>query len=277
MLNDTNQFVRNFDNLKILVKFAKLSKTTVMSGHNKWSTIKRKKGALDAKRSKEFSRIIKEITVAVKESGADPEGNPRLRLAINNAKGVNMPKENILRAISKAEKDPENLQELTFEGYGPGGIAIFIECLTDNNNRTISAVRSTLTKKGGNLGTNGSLSFLFSRKGVFTIAKDKINMDVVELDLIDAGAQNIEDNGDFYVVTTEMEDFGRMNKKLEELNIEVENASLQRIPNDFKNVDKETALKFLKLVDELEDNEDVQNVYHNLELTDEVMAAMDND
>ncbi|HRU86644.1 MAG TPA: YebC/PmpR family DNA-binding transcriptional regulator, partial [Tenuifilum sp.] len=174
-------------------------------------------------------------------------------------------------------KDPENLQELTFEGYGPGGIAIFIECLTDNNNRTISAVRSTLTKKGGNLGTNGSLAFLFSRKGIFTIAKDKINLDEVELDLIDAGAQNIDDNGDFYVVTTEMEDFGRMNKKLEELKIEVENASLQRIPNDFKSVDKDTAMKFLKLVEELEDNDDVQQVYHNLELTDEVMAAMDNE
>ena len=121
-----------------------------MSGHNKWSTIKRKKGALDAKRSKEFSRIIKEISVAVKEGGADPEGNPRLRLAINNAKGVNMPKENIIRAISKAEKDPENLQELTFEGYGPGGIAIFIECLTDNNKRQVFAV--VKMKDNGNTG-----------------------------------------------------------------------------------------------------------------------------
>ncbi|HNT42574.1 MAG TPA: YebC/PmpR family DNA-binding transcriptional regulator, partial [Tenuifilaceae bacterium] len=183
-----------------------------MSGHNKWSTIKRKKGALDAKRSKEFSRIIKEITVAVKESGSDPDGNPRLRLAINNAKGVNMPKDNIMRAISKAEKDPENFHELTFEGYGPGGIALFIECLTDNNNRTVSAIRSILTKRGGSLGTNGSLSFLFDRKGIFTIAKDKLKLDEVELDLIDAGAQSIDDNGDFYVVTTEMEDFGRMNK-----------------------------------------------------------------
>lgn len=248
-----------------------------MSGHNKWSTIKRKKGALDAKRSKEFSRIIKEITVAVKESGSDPDGNPRLRLAINNAKGVNMPKDNIMRAISKAEKDPENFHELTFEGYGPGGIALFIECLTDNNNRTVSAIRSILTKRGGSLGTNGSLSFLFDRKGIFTIAKEKLKLDEVELDLIDAGAQSIDDNGDFYVVTTEMEDFGRMNKKLEELNVEVENASLQRIPNDYKTLDKDSSLRFLKLIDELEDNDDVQNVYHNLEMTDEVMAAMENE
>ncbi len=248
-----------------------------MSGHNKWSTIKRKKGALDAKRSKAFSRIIKEITVAVKEAGGDPDGNPRLRMAINNAKGVNMPKDNISRAISKAEKDPDNLAELTFEGYGPGGIAIFIECLTDNNNRTISAIRSTITKKGGSLGTNGSLAFLFDRKGIFTIKKETAKLEDIELDLIDSGAQDIDDNGDAYVVTTAMEDFGRMNKKLEELKVEVENASLQRIPNDYKVTDTSTALKLLRLVDEIEDNDDVQSVYHNLELTDEVVAAMDND
>ena len=143
--------------------------------------------------------------------------------------------------------------------------------------RTVSAIRSILTKRGGSLGTNGSLSFLFDRKGIFTIAKDKLKLDEVELDLIDAGAQSIDDNGDFYVVTTEMEDFGRMNKKLEELNVEVENASLQRIPNDYKTLDKDSSLRFLKLIDELEDNDDVQNVYHNLEMTDEVVAAMENE
>ncbi len=248
-----------------------------MSGHNKWSTIKRKKGALDAKRSQAFSRIIKEITVAVKESGGDPDGNPRLRMAINNAKGVNMPKDNIQRAIAKAEKDPDNLMELTFEGYGPGGVALFIECLTDNNNRTVSAIRTILTKKGGSLGTNGSLAFIFERKGIFTIKKEKVNLDDIELDLIDSGAQNIEDNGESYIVTTALEDFGRMNKKLEELKVEVENASLQRIPNDYKTTDTSTALKLLRIVDDIEDNDDVQSVYHNLEITDEVMAAMEND
>lgn len=248
-----------------------------MSGHNKWSTIKRKKGALDSKRSKIFSRITKEITVAVKEGGPDPEGNARLRLAINNAKGENMPKDNIQRAISKAEKDPNSFHEITFEGYGPGGIAIILECLTDNNNRTISAVRSQFTKKGGTLGTNGSLDFLFERKGIFTIQKDKINMDEVELDLIDAGAQNIESTDESYIVTTAKEDFGKMNKKMEELKIEVENAALQRIPNDYKSLDKSTALKLLKLVDDFEENEDVQNVYHNLEVTDEIAEAMDSE
>lgn len=247
-----------------------------MSGHNKWSTIKRKKGAIDSKRSKIFSRITKEITVAVKEGGPDPEGNARLRLAINNAKGENMPKDNILRAISKAEKDPDSFHEITFEGYGPGGIAIVLECLTDNNNRTISAVRSQFSKKGGTLGTNGSLDFMFVRKGIFTIRKDKINLDDVELDLIDAGAQNIELTEEFCIVTTAMEDFGKMNRKMEELKIEVENAALQRIPNDLKSVDKSTAIKLLRLVDEFEDNEDVQNVYHNLDVTDEVVAAMEN-
>jgi len=246
-----------------------------MSGHNKWSTIKRKKGAIDSKRSKIFSRITKEITVAVKEGGADSEGNARLRLAINNAKGVNMPKDNITRAITKAVKDPDNFHELTFEGYGPGGVAIFIECLTDNNNRTVSTIRSIFSKRGGTLGTNGSLTFIFDRKGVFTIQKDKLNLDEVELDLIDAGAQNIELNDDAYNVTTAMEDFGRMNKKLEELKIEVENAALQRIPNDFKSSDKSTALRVLKLVDEFEENEDVQNVFNNLDITDEIMEAME--
>jgi len=246
-----------------------------MSGHNKWSTIKRKKGAIDSKRSKAFSRITKEITIAVKEGGPDPEGNARLRLAINNAKGVNMPKDNIMRAINKAEKDPDNFHEITFEGYGPGGIALFLECLSDNNNRTVSAIRSLFSKKGGTLGTNGSLTFLFERKGIFTVQKAKINLEDVELDLIDAGAQDIDVTEETYVVTSALEDFGKMQKKFEELKVEVENAELQRIPNDYKSLDISTAIKVLRLVDEFEENEDVQSVYHNLDITDEIMAAME--
>lgn len=246
-----------------------------MSGHSKWSTIKRKKGALDAKRSKMFSRITKEISVAVKEGGSDPEGNPRLRVAINNAKGVNMPKDNIQRAISKAEKDGNALQEMTFEGYGPEGVPIFVECLTDNNNRTISAIRSIFTKRGGSLGTNGSLSFMFDRKGVFTIPKGHIDQEELELELIDAGAEDIEVNEDTIVVYTPMADFGRMQKKLDELGIEAENASLQRIPTDYKTLEPQMAMKVLRLIDEFEDNDDVQNVYHNIEMTDELMKAME--
>lgn len=247
-----------------------------MSGHSKWSKIKRAKGANDAKRSKMFSRIVKEITVAVKESGSDPESNPRLRLAINNAKGVNMPKDNIERAISKADKDGANLEPLTFEGYAPNGIAVYVDCLTDNKNRTVSKVRAIFTKYGGNLGTNGSLTFLFDTKGVFSVpVTDKINIEELELELIDAGAENIEEDEGMLTITAAKEDFGNVQKKLDALGIAVESAGLQRIPNDTKVLDPGAALKVLKLVDAFEEDDDVQDVYHNLELTDEVAEAME--
>ena len=245
-----------------------------MSGHSKWSTIKRKKGALDAKRSKLFSRIVKEIQIAVKEGGPDPEANPRLRLAINNAKGVNMPKDNIERAISKAGSEGDNLTEVTFEGYGPSGIAIFIECLTDNNQRTVSQVRSVFNKRGGNLGTNGSLSFLFERKGIFTIKKGDFDLEEFELEVIDAGAEEVEFIDDQIIITTAMEDFGSMQKKLEELGVEAENAELRRIPNDTKALSVEDAKKVLTMIDAFEELDDVQNVYHNLEMTDDLAKAL---
>jgi YebC/PmpR family DNA-binding regulatory protein len=246
-----------------------------MSGHSKWSTIKRKKGAADAKRGKIFTKIIKEITIAAKEGGSDPELNPRLRLAVQNAKGANMPKDNIERAIKKAAgSEAETYIEMTFEGYGPGGIAVFIECLTDNKNRTVAAVRAAYNKHGGNLGTNGSLSFLFDHKGVFSIKNDGFNLDDIELDLIDAGAEDIEVDGENMSITCAMEDFGKLNKKLNELGIEPEEAGLKRIPNDTKKVDIESAKKILRMVDTLEDDDDVQNVYHNLEMTDEIAEAL---
>jgi YebC/PmpR family DNA-binding regulatory protein len=246
-----------------------------MSGHNKWSTIKRKKGALDAKRSKIFSRIIKEIQVAVRESGADPEGNPRLRLALNNARGANMPKENIQRALSKADKDSAALQEYTFEGYAPFGIAVFIECLSDNNLRTVSSIRSTFSKRGGNLGTNGSVAYMFDRKGVITVPKGNINADEFELEIIDAGAEDMEVTDDHYVITTALEDFASVQKKLEEMGIQAENAELQRIPKEAKQLPVDQALRVLRVIEEFEDDDDVQNVYHNLEVTEEIMAEMD--
>lgn len=247
-----------------------------MSGHNKWSTIKRKKGALDAKRSKIFSRIIKEITVAVKEGGPDPDGNPRLRLAIANAKGASMPKDNITRAINKgSDKDSANYQETSYEGYAPNGIAVFIEATTDNVQRTVSNVRSYFNKFGGSLGTNGSLAFLFDRKGVFTIPKGNLNLDDLEMELIDAGAEDIQLEDDTITVYTAMEDFGAMLKKLEEIKIEPENAELQRIPKNTVKVDKDTAKKVLKLIDYFEEDDDVTNVFHNMELTDEIMEDLD--
>jgi len=246
-----------------------------MSGHNKWSTIKRKKGALDSKRSKIFSRIIKEINIAVKEGGPDPDGNPKLRLAIANAKGANMPKDNVQRAINKAsDKDASTYAEVTYEGYAPNGIAIFIECATDNVQRTVSNIRSYFNKHGGNLGTNGSLSFIFDRKGIFRLPKGNINTDEFEMEVIDAGAEDIDYEDDTIVVTTDFENFGSMIKKMEELKIEVESAELQRIPKTTTALDKESAQKVLKLVEVFEDVDDVQNVFHNLELTDELMDEL---
>lgn len=244
-----------------------------MSGHSKWSTIKRKKGALDAKRSKIFAKLIKEITIAVKENGPDPEGNPRLRMAITNAKGASMPKDNIERAISKGkDKDGASFTEVAYEGYLANGIAVIVECTTDNAQRTISNVRAIFNKYNGSLGTTGSLSFLFERKGIFIIPKkDDINMDDFELEMIDAGAEDIEMEESTITVTTSMEDFGRMQKKLEELIIEVENAELQRIPNDTVKLDVESARKILKVIDTFENDDDIQNVFHNLEVTEEIM------
>lgn len=246
-----------------------------MAGHSKWSTIKRRKGAVDAKRSKIFSRLSKEITVAAREGGPDPESNPRLRLAINNAKGVNMPKDNVLRAISKAEKDDSILQEITFEGYLPNGIAVFIECLSDNNNRTVGNIRSIFNKRGGNLGTNGSLSFLFDRKGVFNVPKGNLDADEFQLEIIDAGVEDFEIEDEMFVITCALEDYGSVQRKLEEMKIEAEVSELQRIPNDTKILATEDALKILKIIEEFEEDEDVQNVFHNLEMTDELMAAME--
>ncbi len=246
-----------------------------MSGHSKWSTIKRKKGAIDAKRSKIFSRIVKEIDIAVREGGSDPDGNPRLRLALNNARGANMPKDNIQRAINKAEKDPSNLQEVTFEGYAPNGVAVFIECLTDNNLRTVGNIRAIFNKRGGTLGTNGSLSFLFDRKGIITVPKENIkDLEAFELEVIDAGAEDIDHGEEIIEITTALEDFGRLRKRLDEMGIEFENAELQRIPNDYKKLELEPSLKVLKIVEEFEDDDDVQNVFHNLEMTDEVMKSL---
>ncbi|MFZ4400824.1 MAG: YebC/PmpR family DNA-binding transcriptional regulator [Bacteroidales bacterium] len=247
-----------------------------MSGHNKWSTIKRKKGALDSKRSKIFSRIIKEIAVAVREGGPDPDGNPRLRLAISNAKGANMPKENLLRAINKAsDKDSASFAETTFECYAPHGIAIFIECTTDNEKRTISNIRSYFNKYNGTLGTNGSLSFLFDRKGIFTIPEANLNLEEVELDLIDAGAEDISLEDEYYTVTTVLEDFGAMIKKLEELKIVAESAELQRIPKNTETIDVDSAKKVMKLIDVIEEDDDVVNVFHNMEMSDELIAELE--
>ncbi|RMG83849.1 MAG: YebC/PmpR family DNA-binding transcriptional regulator, partial [Bacteroidetes bacterium] len=205
-----------------------------MAGHNKWSKIKRKKSVADAKRSQIFSRIIKEITVAVKEGGSgDPDFNPRLRLAVANAKGVNMPKDNVERAIKKAlESGNAAYFQPTYEGYAPGGVAVFIECATDNLKRTIASIRAIFNKKGGSLSTSGSVEFLFERKGIFVIPKGDHNLEELELELIDGGAEDLDfdpDSGDI-TVTVDFPDFGKMQKKLDDLGIEPKSATLERIP-----------------------------------------------
>ena len=247
-----------------------------MAGHNKWSKIKRKKGVEDAKRSKMFSKILKEITVAVRESGPDPDSNPRLRTALLNGKGVNLPKENAERAIKKAsEAGGDSFTEVTYEGYAVGGVAVFVECTTDNINRTVANVRHRFSKMGGSLATTGSVAFQFERKGIFVLPlKEGMDLDMLMLEWIDAGAEDVETDEEIITITTSMEDFGIMQKKLEDMALDVENASLQRIPLNTVSADKETAQKILNLIDFIEDDDDVQAVYHNLELSDDLAELL---
>ncbi|MBA3898627.1 MAG: YebC/PmpR family DNA-binding transcriptional regulator [Bacteroidetes bacterium] len=247
-----------------------------MAGHSKWANIKHRKGAQDKKRGKIFTKIIKEVTIAAKEGGPDINFNPRLRLAVQNAKGANLPKETVERAINKgAGSDSENYIETTYEGYGPNGIAIFVECTTDNINRTVQDVRAAFNKYGGSLGTNGSLSFLFERKGVFAVPKGDIIEDNFMMEVIDAGAEDAEIQDNTFIITSSMEDFGTMQKRLEELKVEPENAMLERIPNTTIALNLDEAQKVMKLIDVLEDNDDVQHVYHNMELTEELLERME--
>lgn len=247
-----------------------------MAGHSKWANIRHRKGAQDAKRGKIFTKLIKEITVAVKSGSPDPEMNPRLRLAIQNARGQNMPKDNIERAIKKASgADGTNYEEVTFEGYGPDGIAVFVECSTDNNTRTVGNVRSYFKKYGGNLGKDGCLEFVFDRKGIFTIDNEngELNEDDFTMEMIDGGAEDVEFEDDVITVTTAMEDFGTLQKKLDDLKLEPKEAGLQRIPTTMKEINKDTWETFEKLIDVLEDDDDVQKVYHNVEFNEELMGG----
>ena len=247
-----------------------------MAGHSKWANIKHRKGAQDAKRGKIFTKLIKELTVAAREGGPDPETNPRLRLAIQNAKGQNMPKDNIERAINKGSgTDAVDYTEATYEGYGPHGVAVFVETATDNQNRTVSSVRSLFSKHGGSLSVSGSVDYLFERKGVFLLKIDEsMDEDELTLELIDGGAQEVEFNENMAHVTCVMEDFGNMQRKIDELGIEVENAELQRIPATTVSLPDDQFEKVMKLIDALEDDDDVQKVYHNLEATEEQMESL---
>ena len=236
-----------------------------MSGHSKWSTIKRKKAALDQKRGKIFTKLIKEITVAARQGGGDLDGNPRLRLVVDNAKSANMPMDNIERAIKKATGEVEGAQylELTYEGYGPGGVAVLVESVTDNKNRTVAEVRHGFSKLGGSLGENGSVAWMFDRKGVITMpSQGKTEDDMMEI-VLDAGAEDIQGEDEFFEITTAVEDFENVRKAIVDGGLEVDNASLQWIAKNTIDVNGETAEKLMKMIDLIEDSDDVQNVYMN--------------
>ena len=230
-----------------------------------------------AKMSKAFTRIGKDIVIAVKEGGGDPDTNARLRQVMQNAKSVNMPKENILRAIKKAsEKETANYEEISLEGYGAYGIAVFIDCATNNNNRTVADIRSYFNKCDGALGTNGSLEYIFDRKGVFTIDNNiNINLENLEMELIDGGLEEFEVESDDLVVYCDYKDFNNMQLKIESLNIEIIHSELQRIPNTTKKINADQAKTILKLIDLLEENEDVQQVFHNMEINEEILKIME--
>ena len=228
--------------------------------------------------AKTFTRIGKDISIAVKEGGPNPDTNARLRAVIQNAKSANMPKDNVERAIKKASgADSANYVEMSLEGYAPHGVAVFVECTTDNNNRTVANVRSYFNKCDGNLGTNGSLEFIFDRKAVFTFSESQVEMDLeeLEMELIDAGLEELENDIGTLTVTTDFSDFSNMQKQLESMNIELESSELQRFPNNTKIIVGEEAKSVLKLIDKLEEDEDVQNVFHNMEMTEEVISQMD--
>ena len=232
-----------------------------------------------SKMAKTFTRIGKDIVIAVKDGGASPETNSRLRQVMQNAKAANMPKDNVLRAIKKASsKDTSNYEEISLEGYAVNGIAVFVDCATNNNNRTVADVRSYFSKCDGALGTNGSLEFIFNRKGVFTIEKEKItsSLEDLEMDLIDGGLEELEIDEEAITVYCDFTDFSNMQNKIEDLGIEIQNSELQRIPITTKNISASEAEKVIKLLDLLEENDDVQQVFHNMVLSEEILEAMEN-
>ncbi len=239
-----------------------------MSGHSKWATIHRKKGELDAQRGKIFQKIAKEILIAAKGTNGDPNANPGLRAVIEKARSNNMPKDNIQKAIDKAVGGAggEDYESIRYEGYASGGVALMIDCLTDNRNRTAMMVRSTLTKKGGNLGTDGSVSYLFERKGVISIDKT-LDEDTIMMCALDNGALDVTVNDDSYDIYTTSEDFLKVKDALESIGVkEFLTSEITFVPNNYIELDDETTEKVLELIEQLEDIDDVQNVYHNLSI-----------
>jgi len=247
-----------------------------MSGHSKWSTIKHKKGAADKKRAKIFTKLIKEITVAARMGGGDPAANPRLRHAIDSAKSQNMPKDNVDRAIKKGTGDMDgvNYEEIMYEGYGPGGVAVMVECLTDNKNRTIADVRYIFSKAGGNVGTDGCVAWMFDKKGVITISKENADEDTLMEVALDAGAEDIKDEGDSFDVLTAPEDFDAVKDAIDGAQISCEVAEISMVPQNTTAVSGKEAEQMIKFMEALDDNDDIQNFYTNADIPDEAFDAM---
>lgn len=248
-----------------------------MSGHSKWANIKHKKGAADAKKGKIFSKFAKEIMVAVKTSGKDPASNPRLRLALAGARAANMPRENIDRAIKKGAGELGDVvfEEITYEGYGPAGTALIIECLTDNRNRAAADVRSTLTKGNGSLATTGSVSFNFERKGQIVVPAEGVDLDNLFEKAAEAGAEDVTDDGEVFTVITDPSDMIDVRKALQDAGFDYDSADLVMMPKNEVELSLEDAQKVSKLIDNLDDLDDVQNIYSNWTASDEVMAQLD--
>jgi len=248
-----------------------------MSGHSKWASIKHKKAATDAKRGKLFSRLSKEITVAAKIGGGDADMNPRLRTAIAAAKNANMPNDNIDRAIKKGTGELPGVvyEEITYEGYGPGGVGIIIECLADNRNRATGEVRSTLDRRGGNLASNGAVSWQFNKKGFITIDTSAVDEDTLFMIVTEAGADDMETNEDVYEITVPVENFETVKKALEDAGIKTNVCELTMIPSSTVKVENEKeAAALLRLIDALEDLDDVQNVYANFDISQELLEKL---
>ena len=246
-----------------------------MSGHSKWATIKRAKGAKDAARGKLFGRLIKEITIAAREGGGDPEGNPRLRLAIDKAKAANMPNDNISRAIKRGTGEIEgvNYEEINYEGYGPAGVAFLVETITDNKNRTVAEIRHLFSKHNGNLAENGSVSWKFDRKGVISIPK-KYDEEELMLIAIEGGAEDMSVGEEHFEIVTQAADFETVKKTLEDNEIEIEEAEVQMIPQNTLKVEGKDAESVLRLYEALEDHDDVQNVYADFDIDADVMESL---
>ncbi len=247
-----------------------------MAGHSKWANIRHKKAKEDSKRSKVFTKVIKELTVAAREGGGDPAGNPRLSLAIDNAKAVNLPKDNMERAIKRGTgegDDAATYEEVTFEGYGPGGIAYFVEVTTDNNTRSVADIRHIFTKHGGNMGTNGSVSFLFEQKGMIRVLADGKDEEEFMLEAIEAGADDIQSEDEFFVVYTTREDLFNVRKALEDGGNKIESAELIREATTETKVDSDTAHSNLRMMDKFEDNDDVTNVFTNMLMDEETLKV----